>query len=239
MKKLIVFGGTGRSGRAVLQQAADALDLQVTAFVRTPSKIPGAVRNKIIVVQGDILKTELVSNAIKGQDAVISCLGNGFSLRSTTVLSDGISNIIEGMREHNVKQIVVVSVSFLLPNGHWTPFFMKGIVNDHERMINKLRKAKDINWIIAAPPEISDQPLTNAYTTTINKCPPEYVVSTRDIAHWMISCVTDDDQMREYTHQMVGISSKLPLKNWLSTSQGMFTIIPLALMFVLLFYYYV
>nr|XP_002128791.1 flavin reductase (NADPH)-like [Ciona intestinalis] len=237
MKNLIVFGGTGRSGLAVLEQAADELDIQVTAFVRTPTKIPGHVRSKILVVQGDVLKKEEVSDAIKGKDAVISCLGNGFSLMPTTVISRGIGNIIEGMRENNVKQIVVVGVAFLLPNGYFTPFFMKGIVNDHARMINILKKAKDLDWVIVAPPEISDQPFTNEYTTTLNKNAPEYVVSTQDLAHWLLRCIKDDKLMNESCHQMVGISSKLPLKNWLSTTSGISTLVIVALLVISIYYF--
>jgi len=49
----------------------------VTAFVRTPSKIPPHVRGKLEVIIGDALNEDNVADAVLGHDAVISCLGNG------------------------------------------------------------------------------------------------------------------------------------------------------------------
>jgi len=50
----------------------------VTAFVRTPTKVPEEIRKKLHIVQGDVLNEENVANAIEGHDAVISCLGTGY-----------------------------------------------------------------------------------------------------------------------------------------------------------------
>ena len=49
----------------------------MTAFVRTPSKIPPHVRGKLEVIIGDALNDDNVADAVLGHDAVISCLGNG------------------------------------------------------------------------------------------------------------------------------------------------------------------
>lgn len=55
----------------------------MTAFVRTPSKLPENVRSKIKIVQGDVYDEQGVKEAIKGHDAVISALGTGWSFGKT------------------------------------------------------------------------------------------------------------------------------------------------------------
>lgn len=59
----------------------------MTAFLRKPEKVPQKVRAKIKIVVGDVLFPDQVANALEGQDVVISCLGNGFSLGEYNVIS--------------------------------------------------------------------------------------------------------------------------------------------------------
>lgn len=66
----------------------------MTAFVRTPSKLPDSLRKKVTIVQGDVLKREQVEDAIQGHDFVLSALGSGWGLSKcadaskTTVVVD-------------------------------------------------------------------------------------------------------------------------------------------------------
>ena len=55
-------------------------ELQVTAYLRKPNKVPEKVRSHIKVIIGDIRDAEQVADALEGHDAVISCLGTGFGL---------------------------------------------------------------------------------------------------------------------------------------------------------------
>nr|CAB3225814.1 flavin reductase (NADPH)-like [Phallusia mammillata] len=45
------------------------------------------------------------------------------------------------------------------------------------------------------------------YQVAIDKLPGASRATTQDIAHWMLTCIQDDEEMRKYTHQLVGISS--------------------------------
>ena len=47
----------------------------MTAYVRSPQKVPEKIRHKIRIVTGDIFDAESVADAIENQDVVISCLG--------------------------------------------------------------------------------------------------------------------------------------------------------------------
>jgi putative NADH-flavin reductase len=72
---LLVFGATGGTGRALVEQALDQGHI-VTAFARDPAKIRTRHRN-LKVVKGNIFDYESVQAAINGHDAVMSALGVG------------------------------------------------------------------------------------------------------------------------------------------------------------------
>jgi putative NADH-flavin reductase len=71
--KLLVFGATGGTGRALLEQALEQGHV-VTAFARDPAKVRSAHQN-LTVAQGNMLDLNSVEAAVKGQDAVLSALG--------------------------------------------------------------------------------------------------------------------------------------------------------------------
>ena len=71
--KLLVFGATGGTGRALVEQALEQGHV-VTAFARDPAQVRRAHPN-LTVVRGNMLDYDSVEAAVKGQEAVLSALG--------------------------------------------------------------------------------------------------------------------------------------------------------------------
>ena len=76
MTKIIVLGASGALGKHVAQQAVDA-GHEVSAVVRTPSKLPASWRDKIKVHKADIatLSANQINTLVGGHDAVINTAG--------------------------------------------------------------------------------------------------------------------------------------------------------------------
>jgi uncharacterized protein len=74
MSRLLILGATGSLGRHVLRQAV-AADHAVTVSVRTPSKLPPEVRERVSVHIGD-LGAVVSPDLVRGQDALINCAGH-------------------------------------------------------------------------------------------------------------------------------------------------------------------
>ena len=70
---LLIFGATGGTGRALVEQALQQ-GHTVTAFARNPSSVRTTHAN-LRVVKGDIANYESVEAALRGQDAALSALG--------------------------------------------------------------------------------------------------------------------------------------------------------------------
>jgi len=106
--KILIFGASGGTGRELLAQAG-AAGHQVTVFARNPAGL-GAAGTKVRIVAGDVLRDpDAVAAAVRGQDAVISALGRGYSLRSRGLMTGAMRAILPAMAAAGVRRLVVVS----------------------------------------------------------------------------------------------------------------------------------
>jgi hypothetical protein len=81
---VLLVGGTGRTGRRVLQQLLDR-GVGVRAIVRSAGKLPPGVAGSphLTVIEASLpsLRDEELQRHLRGCDAVVSCLGHVLSLK--------------------------------------------------------------------------------------------------------------------------------------------------------------
>ena len=90
---------------------AQALErgLDVTVLVRRPERL-GALAQRVRVFTGSVPDDPAaVAAAVAGQDAVISTLGVGTSLRSGGLIQRSMPVLVDAMRQHGVRRLVVTS----------------------------------------------------------------------------------------------------------------------------------
>ncbi|XP_007491991.1 flavin reductase (NADPH) [Monodelphis domestica] len=189
VKKIAIFGATGRTGLATLAQAVQA-GYEVTVLVRDASKLPSDGPPPAQVVVGDVLKAADVDRTVAGQDAVIILLGTGSDLSPTTVMSEGTRNIVAAMKAHGVDKVVACTSAFLLWDPTQIPARLQAVTDDHIRM-HKLLLESGLHYVAVMPPHIAgDQPLTGAYNVTVDGRGPFRVISKHDLGHLMLRCLT-------------------------------------------------
>jgi len=105
--QITVFGATGRVGSLVVEEALRR-GYTVVAFAH--GKDMFSPSGKLIVVQGDIYNAREVASALRGSEAVISCLGS-WGTPKRNVLTVATEALIPAMREHNITRIVTVTGS--------------------------------------------------------------------------------------------------------------------------------
>jgi putative NADH-flavin reductase len=103
--RLLILGATGATGRNLLGQAL-AAGHEVTALVRNPARLKTDAR--VAVAIGDATDSRALENAMAGQEAVLSALGAGNSLRSE-IASRAVAALIPAMRARALKRVIFLS----------------------------------------------------------------------------------------------------------------------------------
>lgn len=98
--KLLILGGTGGTGKQVVFQALEA-GHDVTVLARDRAKV-GPDRPQLHVIVGDLQNGVALAEAIRGQDAVISVIGRGYSFKSEHLIERTVPGIIGAMEAAGV-----------------------------------------------------------------------------------------------------------------------------------------
>jgi len=204
--KMIVFGATGGTGRAVTQSAL-AAGHSVTAFVRDASKMSPAPGLRII--QGDAMVAGDVAAALPGQEAVVITLGNSqnafsllFGARRTTppdICEVGTRNILTALAQDSRIPIIVVSAFGIGDTRDKLPFmfklfyrlFLREQMADKERQEAVLR-ASGADYVIVQPVALTDKAPTGNWTATGDGALGQSEVSRGDLAAFLLSVLVRD-----------------------------------------------
>lgn len=203
--KIIVFGATGGVGQYVVKQALEK-GVEVTAFVRTPSKIELA-HEQLHIMQGDAFNKEEVAAAIAGHDAVVSCLGSSQGMKKSTELEEMTKNIVAGMQAHNVKRIVYTASAGInkeIPgiSGKIVMKMLKNALTDHRNAVDYI-EAHGLNFTIVRPLGLTNDALTGKYRESEAGVPEKSrTIPRADVAHFIVKALSDE----QYENSSIGIA---------------------------------
>ena len=203
--KIIVFGATGGVGQYVVKQALEK-GIEVTAFVRTPSKIDLA-HEQLHIVQGDAFNKEEVAAAIVGHDAVVSCLGSNQGMKKSTELEEMTKNIVAGMQAHNIKRVVYTASAGInkeIPgiSGKLVMKILKNPLADHRNAVDYI-KTHGLNFTIVRPMGLTNDALTGKYRELETGVPAKSrTIPRADVAHFIVKALSD----KQYENSSIGIA---------------------------------
>ena len=159
MKNVVLIGASGFVGTAILNELLNR-GHKVTAIVRDPAKVTASNPN-LKVVQADVTDTDVLIEASKGKDVVISAYNPGW--KNPNIYEETLKNyplIVESVKKAGVERLLIVG-------GAGTLFYapgkmvmdaddipaklLPGIKSLGEFYLNTLRKENDIDWIFLSP----------------------------------------------------------------------------------------
>jgi putative NADH-flavin reductase len=195
--KLLILGATGGTGKHVVSQAlAGGHDLTVLA--RDRAKM-GPDQPRLRLVLGDLENGAALAEAMRGQDAVISAIGRGYSFKSEHLIERTVPGIIAAMKAAGVRRLVFTSAIGVGPSFADAPFMAKlffltllrGIYADKligERMIMQ----SGLDWTIVQPSQMTDGPLTRSYRSGERLAlRGRAQISRADTAHFLLATAAD------------------------------------------------
>ena len=196
--RILVVGATGGTGREVVLQAL-AAGHDVTALARTATRLP-IEHPKLRTIDGALPQDAAVlSNAMAGQDVVISALGRGQSLASHQLLEQSVPAVLTAMRAHGVRRLIFTSAIGVGEAVRDIPFLpalfartlLRGIYADKvigERMV----RDSGLEWTIAQPAGLTNGPRTGRYQAaerlTLSGLPK---IARADVAQFLLAQVED------------------------------------------------
>lgn len=205
MKKVIVFGATGGTGKQVVDQLLKT-GSHVTVVVRNPDSFELRYNN-LKIIKGDVFQPETFENAIKGKDAVVSCLGIPKAV-PTTLYSQGVFNITTAMVKAGVNRILCISSSAVIIPPEITfimKFLLKNIIQrlhkpvhaDMLRMENVLIES-NLDWTIIRAPKLTNGKRTGKYKITANQ-PFNNIptISRADLADYIVTHLTEENTFKK------------------------------------------
>lgn len=203
MRVLVVGASRGTGAELVAELAARGH--VVTAFSRQAGTHPDGVRT----VTGDVLDADAVAKAVVGQDAVAITLGlpdNPFKVRLTRrassrldVRSAGTRVVLDAMREHDVRRLVVQSTYGIGDTYRHLPLALKAFfslairpqVDDHERQEQMVRES-GLAWTIVRPTVLHDGPTDVPAHVSTGDTIPTMKVSRRQVARAEADALEDE-----------------------------------------------
>ena len=212
--KVVIFGATGFSGKAILNEAL-VHDHQVTVLVRNGSA--GLPKNKnLTVVVGNVLDRNTVKSVLENQEAVIQCLGVGGKGdgKPTTFISDATKIIVEEMEKLGIDRLIEMSnvgAGNSIAFQPWVftniilPYFMKWLkvlIDDKNRMEPIIMNSRT-NWTIVRCPNIVDKPSKGKCHSTLSGDGLKLSITLHDMAAFMVKQIMDTS----YSTQAPSISN--------------------------------
>ncbi len=200
--KITLFGATGLLGRELLSQCLEA-GHEVSVLLRTPEKLPAALRARVKVVEGNGLDAAAVERALSGEtEAILFAIG--VDARSPEHLcTDVTRHILAAMRKHGIRRLVwcgggntvgdedVVSLgsSFVLL---FSRLFMGLRHRDKLEQIALLEESSDIDWIGIRPLQMRKGGKRGGYRVGFDRYSGLSKITAGDCANEMIRMLEDN-----------------------------------------------
>ncbi|MFC5828950.1 NAD(P)-dependent oxidoreductase [Nonomuraea insulae] len=199
--RITVFGASGGTGLELLRQGTDHAH-QVTAVVRDAARLPAGLRERLDVVEADVMDPDAVAPLVKGRDAVLSAMGTRES-GPTTVHSASITSILTAMGRVGTRRLLMVSAGGLeadAGDGPFTRYVLKPLLiqrlfrhtyTDLAKAESLLRES-DADWTIVRPARLTDAGPTGRYRTAKDLAVRRGLSTTRaDLADCMLELIGD------------------------------------------------
>jgi len=210
MTTIAVFGGTGKTGRRVLDRAL-AAGHEVRALVRDPARLD-LDSARLTVVVGDVLDPGSVARTVTGADAVLSVFGH-VKGSPATLQTDGTKNIVAAMTEQQVSRVVTLSGGGLraaqdrprLPDRliRGALRLMAGhVLADAQGHLDVLRSS-GLDWTVVRGPRLTDEAGRGTYRVGWVGVDASTQISRDDLADFLLTQVAD----RTFVRQMPFVSN--------------------------------
>lgn len=202
--RVIVFGGTGRTGRLIVDEAVRDGHV-VTVAARRPETSADTFSASVRVVRADVQDPASVASALKDQDALVLAVSSS-ARRPGTLYSDAARNITAAADRTPVSRAIVVSSGGVRPDDSglplWyrrilIPLFMKDLYDDMRAMESAVTEST-LDWTLVRAAYLQDTPAAGHFRVSDGTNPAGgWKLSRGDLARFTVDQLASDRWLRK------------------------------------------
>jgi putative NADH-flavin reductase len=201
--KIVVLGATGGTGMEIVHQALEH-GHSVTAFARAPERLK-KFGGRVAILQGDLLSSSQLEQALEHQDAVLSGFGPRLPISKADahLLRNFADALTNAMPQAGTSRVVLVSTAFLFKDSIVPPSYLLGrlffpqVVADASDMEQLIAKSS-LDWTIVRPPRLTDKPPTGKYRVREDHLPGfGFTISRADVADFVVKAAENHISSRK------------------------------------------
>jgi len=205
-KRVLVLGGTGRTGSFVIDKAL-AAGMAVHVLARRPEAV-AQTHEALTVFKGSPENMPELEAAIAGCDAVIATMNNARAsdspfakiVNSPTLLTDIFANVIAAMQKHGITRVVQLGATGAGDSFEAAPWIFRQFIKrtnlgvayrDHEGVEAALA-ASGLDWTVARAVGLGKKtgPVTESYVVNGKSEPkPSMQIARESVAEWMVAAL--------------------------------------------------
>jgi nucleoside-diphosphate-sugar epimerase len=182
MKKVLILGANGQIAREAIKQFLEE-DFELTLYLRKVDRLSYLENNsRVYFVEGDVLDSQNLEEAMKGQDIVYANLNGNLEAHA--------KSIVNSMRKANINRLIFVSSMGIYDE---VPGQVYRSILDPYRDSVKVIENSDLNYTIIRPAWLSNEDEINYETTKKGETfkNADAYVSRKSVAHLIIKLVNN------------------------------------------------
>ncbi|MEO6014328.1 MAG: NAD(P)-binding oxidoreductase [Devosia sp.] len=188
--RIIVIGGSGRTGRLIVEHALKARHA-VVATIRNPKHMAPLVKLGAETVMLDLEKSgfDEIVHAMKGTDAVIFAAGSATG-EGSALDRIGTRRTVAAAEKAGVKRYL--SISSIGASTGMSTRGMSDEMKDYykqKRAATALIEKSALDWTLIEPAELNDDPLTGKLTASLDAIEENRAIARADVAAATIALI--------------------------------------------------
>ena len=199
-KHVILIGANGRTAQEIIPKLLAQSDVKLTLFLRRASRMDDLKSSRVNVLEGDASSVEDLTQAIRGQDIVISTMGG-------SDLADKTSNILQAMKVTGARHVIVTSAGGIYnelpePFNSWDK---RRVGSDREINLKVAQETEQsgLTYTVLRPVWLTNKPIETYELTRKGEVFKGTETSRLSLAQLIADIVSNPDH---YANQNLGVS---------------------------------
>jgi putative NADH-flavin reductase len=198
--KLVILGANGKTGKELVNLAIERGHV-VTAVTRNPEAFASVTTVKAI--KADVTNSEELAKVFKGQDAVLSTLGNNNA--KLRLIERSSAAIIAAMQATGVKRLVVElafggaeAATLSKAARTFNNLVLGKMLADQKKGVDLITKS-NLDWTVLYATQLTNGALTKRIkvVSANEKIGMKHRISRADVSYAMLASATNDAHMKK------------------------------------------